>query len=307
MTGSDICMHNSLIRHTQHKTRSKILQIVPIILFFVLISFWPILTTWNLQPHGELQIWVMDVGQGDAILIRTKEGKKILVDGGRDQMILQKLGSVMWPWDKTIDAIVATHPDADHITGLISVLKRYHVNTIYETGVRGETPMIDALAKAIPVEHATHTLLRSGDAFDFGDAHFIVEWPTQQGIDSSKNTNNTSVVLKLVYGSRSILLTGDAEKEVEDVIGSKIGDVDVLKVGHHGSVYSTTPNFLAEIKPEYALISDGVNNPYGHPHPVVLDRLRAVAAKIFRTDLDGDILVTTDGTYLRVKPTFLPF
>ena len=252
-------------------------------------------------------MWVFDIGQGDAIFIQTKEGQQILIDGGRDQKILQKLSSVMWPWDRTIDAIVATHPDADHITGLISVLDRYQVNTIYETGVRGETPMIDALVEAIGREEAAHTILRAGDRFDFGDVQFMIEWPTQEAVNSAKDRNNTSIVLKLIYGSHSILLTGDAEKEVEAEIAKKIGDVDVLKVGHHGSVSSSTLTFLEQIKPEYALIPVGEKNSYGHPHPVVLSRLMQVAAQIFRTDLDGDILVTTDGTHLQVGPKSLPF
>ncbi len=298
---------SSVIRHTRNKIPSKIKRAALSVLILVLFSAWSLISIANLQPQGNLQVWVFDIGQGDAIFIQTKEGQQILIDGGRDQKILQKLSSVMWPWDRTIDAIVATHPDADHITGLISVLDRYQVNTIYETGVRGETPMIDALVDAIGREEAAHTILRAGDRFDFGDAQFMIEWPTQEAVNSAKDRNNTSIVLKLIYGSHSILLTGDAEKEVEAEIAKKIGDVDVLKVGHHGSVSSSTLTFLQQIKPEYALIPVGEKNSYGHPHPVVLSRLMQVAAQIFRTDLDGDILVTTDGTHLQVRPKSLPF
>ncbi len=260
----------------------------------------------RIQTPG-LKVWFFDVGQGDAIFIETPNGQQILVDGGPSDSILQKLSSVMWPWDHTIDAIVITHPDADHITGLISVLERYQVKIIYETGVRGGTPMIQAFEQAITEEQSQNKILREGQSFSWDSVQVFVDWPSEDAVKFQKDRNNTSIVLKLVYGNTSVLLTGDTEESVENDISSSTGDIDVLKVGHHGSKTSTSFQLLKKVTPEIAVIPVGLDNSYGHPHPIVLERLKEAGARIFRTDLDGDILLVSDGVSYDVSPTFLPF
>lgn len=282
---------------------SALRLIIPIVVLFI----FPFAAQFARAKDGEFRVWFFDVGQGDATFIETKDGKQILIDGGPDDSVLQKLSSVMWPWDHSLDAIVITHPDADHITGLISVLERYDVTTIYETGVRGGTPMIQALDQAIKNENAKLKIIRAGQKFDFGNAQAIVYWPTEDLELNQKDRNNTSIVLKILFGETSIVLTGDAEELVETKIGSTIGDVDILKAGHHGSKTSTSSKFVNQLKPEAAVISSGEDNRYGHPHPIVLERLREVGARILRTDLDGDILLRSDGGSYKISPAFLPF
>ncbi|MBI2474841.1 MBL fold metallo-hydrolase [Candidatus Uhrbacteria bacterium] len=294
-------------RATPHKLSHKIFFLIRIFVSVVILFLLAYTSQFARIRTPDLKVWFFDIGQGDATFIETPNGQQILVDGGPDNSILQKLSSVMWPWDKTIDAIFVTHPDADHITGLISVLDRYNVKAIYETGVRGSTPMIIGLEKAMDEERASRIITTQGKSFEFDGARMDILWPTLDAIAKEKERNNTSIVIRMSYGDSSFLLTGDAQTEVEDDYAKLVGDIDVLKVGHHGSKTSTSVLLLKTIKPEFAIISDGVDNKYGHPHPIVLERLKDIGAMIFRTDKDGDVLAKSDGVSLQVAPVFLPF
>jgi len=294
-------------RVTPHKQSHKLFVVLRLFIAGVILFLLAYTAQFaRIQTPG-LKVWFFDIGQGDAIFIETPNGQQILIDGGPGDLILQKLSSVMWPWDHSIDAIVITHPDADHITGLVSVLERYQVKTIYETGVRGGTPMIQALEQAIINEQSQNKIVRGGQTFNWDGVQVFVRWPSEEAIQTQKDRNNTSVVLKLVYGSTSILLTGDAEETIEEEIGFSVGDIDVLKVGHHGSKTSTSVQLLKSISPEVAVIPVGADNSFGHPHPIILERLKQVGAQIFRTDLDGDILLVSDSVSYKISPAFLPF
>ncbi|MBM5789523.1 MBL fold metallo-hydrolase [Candidatus Parcubacteria bacterium] len=273
---------------------------------FVLLIF-PLFSRLASARAPALRVWFFDVGQGDATLIETPLGRQVLVDGGPDRTILQKLPQTMWPWDRTLDAVVITHPDADHITGLTSVLEQYDVAAIYETGVRGGTPMIAGLVSAMATEGARMKPVRAGQSFEMDGVIFDVLWPTEAFLQKERDRNNTSVVLRVRYGSTTLLLTGDAEESVEAVMARSAGDVDVLKVGHHGSRTSTTAKFLQAVTPEEVVISAGEDNRYGHPHPIVLARLREAGARVSRTDQDGDLLLVSDGASYSLTPAFLPF
>jgi competence protein ComEC len=279
-----------------------ILLAIALFVFFI-----PLSGKFMALRESGMRVWFFDVGQGDGMMIETPHGQQILIDGGPDQTILQKLPSIMWPWDRTIEAIFVSHPDADHITGLVSVLEQYKVETIYETGVRGGTSVIAELEQAITNEQTTHTLVRNGDAFEIDGVQIDILWPTQEAVQTEKNRNNTSIVMRVRYGAISLLFTGDAEESVENDFAASAGDVDVLKAGHHGSRTSTSFDLLSITKPEIAIISAGEENRYGHPHPIILLRLKQIGAKIWRTDLDGDIFVFSDGSSLQSKPAFLPF
>ena len=294
-------------RVTPHKRSHKffiLLRLFIAVIILFVIAYSALFA--RMETQG-LKVWFFDVGQGDAIFIETPNGQQILVDGGPNNSILQKLSSVMWPWDHTIDAIVVTHPDADHITGLVSVLERYQVKTVYETGVRGGTTMIQAFDRAIVEEQSQNNFVREGQSYNWDGVQVFVRWPTEEAVKIQKDRNNTSIVLELVYGDTSILLTGDAEETIEEEIGFSVGDIDVLKVGHHGSKTSTSVQFLKAISPEVAVIPVGADNSYGHPHPIILERLKQVGASILRTDLDGDILLVSDSENYHVSPAFLPF
>jgi len=294
-------------RVTPHKRSHKffiLLRLFIAVIILFVIAYSALFA--RMETQG-LKVWFFDVGQGDAIFIETPNGQQILVDGGPNNSILQKLSSVMWPWDHTIDAIVVTHPDADHITGLVSVLERYQVKTVYETGVRGGTTMIQAFDRAIVEEQSQNNFVREGQSYNWDGVQVFVRWPTEEAVKIQKDRNNTSIVLELVYGDTSILLTGDAEETIEEEVGFSVGDIDVLKVGHHGSKTSTSVQFLKAISPEVAVIPVGADNSYGHPHPIILERLKQVGASILRTDLDGDILLVSDSENYHVSPAFLPF
>jgi len=242
-------------------------------------------------------VWIFDVGQGDTIFIDAPD-RQILIDGGPDGVVIEKLTAVMPFWDREIDLVIDTHPHADHIMGLVHVLDRYQVEEVWTSGLSYETPVHTAFK-----ERTGEALdARAGEVIDLGQgATLTILWPTSQIDDAWLDDPNAgSVVTLLEYGDASILLTGDIGFEEEEalVVGAyghtRLRHVDVLKVGHHGSPTSTSRAFLETITPDFAVISSG-ENTYGHPSPVVLDRLRAIGAAIFRTDTSGDIRIVSDG------------
>lgn len=263
----------------------------------------------RLDAHNQLRIWFFDVGQGDAIFIETPDGHQLLVDGGPSDQVLDKLGSVLWPWDRSLDAIFLTHPHADHVAGLVPVLEHYSVETIYDSGALAHTNVMDDYEQDASVEpNARHERLHEGTVLTFGEVTLRVIAPT---IDRSQtypdDPNEASLVLLLTYHDTTVLLTGDAIESWEPVMAEAVGDIDVLKVAHHGSLTSSSVPFLEIIKPEVAVISVGEGNTYGHPHPVVLSRLREAKSHIYRTDLDGDLFLSSRGGEPFVESSPLPF
>ena len=259
---------------------------------------------WQEMP---LRVWMLDIGQGDAFFIEFPTGEQMLIDGGPDDSVLAKLGSLLLPWDRTLDAVLLTHPDADHVTGLVSVLDRYEVDMVYETGIRAHTPYDSAFVERESIL-SDRTQLIAGDTIEMGDVTLTVVWPDDSQAGNYPETrNNFSLNLLLEYGQTSVLLTGDSEAIVEESVGPRVGDIDVLKVGHHGSLTSTSWEFLETVTPEIALISLGRENSYGHPHPTVIARLEDIGAAIFRTDFHQDVLLTSYGGEPNVELSPLPF
>lgn len=255
-----------------------------------------------------LQVWFFDVGQGDATFIVTPNGKQILVDAGPGNAVLSKLGSVMPFWDRSLDAIIITHPDADHITGFVSVLERYRVDEIFETGADASTAVARAFDQSVEQEDAEKKYVHTGERFIIDHVQFDVLWPqTMLDHELVQDRNDASVVLLMTYGETTLLLTGDAEEMAEEEYSRDLLHVDVLKVGHHGSVSSTTTQLLSAITPTVAVISCGDNNRYGHPHPIILERLSSIDSDIFRTDQSGDILLSSQGGEPRVRAYSLIF
>lgn len=253
--------------------------------------------------HAEISFF--DVGQGDAIFITAPNGNQVLIDGGPDTTILEKLGRVIPFWDRSIDLVVLTHPHADHLDGLLSVIARYQVGRVIESGVLYPTPEYrewhEMLAKeGIPVsiaEDGSRIILDHGMELDIllPEENFL-------GV-SRKNVHDAMVVTRLVYGNADVLLMGDAERPLEQQLlaaGVPLAS-DILKVGHHGSKTSTGEAFLEAVHPAIAVISVGRGNRYGHPNGGVLDRLRAAGIHVFRTDEDGDILFESDGKKFFVR------
>ncbi|MFH0912568.1 MAG: ComEC/Rec2 family competence protein [Patescibacteria group bacterium] len=239
-----------------------------------------------------LRVDVLDVGQGDAILIRTPSQQNILVDGGPDNSVSARLGEILPIWDRKLDLVVATHWDADHITGLVTVLDRYEVKEVLITHPNVSLTKIgnawqQAVAQVPIVNYADAT-----DDYEWGEVSWDTLLPLTEDAVAT-DSNNSSIVAKLTYKGESLLLTGDMEEPEEDLLMQIYPAIsaEILKVAHHGSKYSSTAVFLDRLYPQAALISVGAHNSYGHPSLEALARLQAEGADIYRTDEDGTIEV----------------
>ncbi|NQV12378.1 MBL fold metallo-hydrolase [Candidatus Uhrbacteria bacterium] len=237
-------------------------------------------------------VHVLDVGQGDAIFVELPGDIQMLVDGGVDDTVLSRLSEVMFPWDRSIDYIVITHPHADHINGLIEVLERYDVKNVLIDNVVYDSVPYEILRERIASEGSVVIDPDDIDTLISGEVAVDVIYPSPEiVVDVGDDVNEGSIVLKIYDGTNSILLTGDAGNDVEEQIGSVIGDIDILKVGHHGSTYGTSRAFLDKVSPEVAVISLGEDNDYGHPHTSTLKRLADFGVEVFRTDLQGTVSI----------------
>ncbi len=273
-------------------------------------------------PHwsaGKLELTVLDVGQGDSLLVVSPHGRTLLIDGGgafggfpgREEHNgidpgEEAVSPYLWSRGfQKLDVVALTHAHQDHIGGLTAILENFHIGTLWigrevESGALANLEKL-AREQNIPIVHEAR-----GDAFSWDGVKTQFLWPeTAPEEVGPAPKNNDSLVLRLKYGDRSIMLPGDAEKQAENSILSDNSDTalraDVLKVGHHGSKNSTMPRFLAAVHPRVAVISAGEDNPYGHPSPELLERLTAAEIRILRTDRDGAVHVLTDGKQLEIS------
>lgn len=248
-------------------------------------------------PKQGVKVWVFDVGQGDAIFIDAPH-KQMLIDGGPDELVLERLSSVMPWWDRSIDIVVNTHPHADHLVGLLPVLERYKVSQVLDADQGYNTPEFAEYLKLA----GPHREILAGDVtVDLGDGvQLKTLWPPATYNDALlEDPNDGSIVFLLTYGQTSMLLTGDAGIAEEAEWG--VGDIDVLKVGHHGSDTSTSQEFLERTTPEVAIISVGQGNDYGHPSSFILDRLQQQGIQVYRTDQNGSVRVKIFGDEYSIK------
>lgn len=253
---------------------------------------------------GKLHIVVCNVGQGDAIFMRTPRGADILIDGGPDKSVLSCLSSHMPFWDKNIEVVILTHPDADHITGLTDVIQRYSVNQLFTQPNPGKTKIYELFRKELADKKLSARFVEANDKIKIDEINLEILSPASNKSDpdaKSGSLNVYSVISKLTFGNFSALFTGDAGKEVEDVIAPMAGKIDVLKVPHHGSQTGMDDFFLSSIRPQVALISVGANNRYGHPAKISLDLLGKYGVRVFRTDQGGEIEILSDGLNYSVK------
>jgi len=252
--------------------------------------------------QANLEVTFFDVGQGDSIFIETPSGHQILIDGGPTSVVLEKLGKEMPFWDRTIDLVVLTHPEHDHYGGLLEVLKRYKVENVLWTGIIRDTAEYREWQKLIKEEGADVFIAQAGQNIelarnDIANLEVLYPFESLEG-QEMKDSNNTSVITKLVYGESSFLFTGDiyqsVERELLNLVKQRL-ESDVLKVGHHGSKTSSAEEFIEKVAPEIAVIQAGRDNSYGHPHEITLATLEKYGINILRTDLDGDIKIISDG------------
>jgi competence protein ComEC len=253
------------------------------------------------QPDGKLHVSFLDVGQGDATLIQTPSGRQILIDGGLYPSVLNDhLGREIPFWDRSVDLVIATHPDEDHVAGLPGILERYGVGELITNGQMVDDESFQALLdlateNAIPIHHA-----RVGEAIEFGDGVRleILNAPDPRSpVPDPQLDNELSVAVRLIYGDFSMLLTGDAGEAAERemlTLGRPLAAL-VYKAGHHGARSSSGMEFLKAVNPQYVVISAGEGNNYGHPHEEVLERVAEMGAAVLRTDELGTIEVISDG------------
>lgn len=252
---------------------------------------------------ARLHIIICDVGQGDGIFIRTPDKVDIVVDAGPDTKILGCLSKHMPFWDRTIDAAILTHPHLDHYGGFRSVFKRYTVRSFYTENLSKDTKEGKTLKADLAVERLSAKFLVDSAGFKNKDGVVLKTLSPSRNMyqNTSNDINQDSVVLLLTYGNFEILLTGDAESEVLDTLAGRVGDIDVLKVPHHGSAKGMTQEMLRFLKPELAVASVGKTNRYGHPSKKALETLAAEGIKTMRTDQDGEVEIVSDGKKWWVK------
>jgi competence protein ComEC len=263
-------------------------------------------TSANLLPvhsfsSGNLTAHILDVGQGDSILIQFK-GKNILIDGGeRDMGPRVQLYLLDYGVSK-IDLLVATHPHSDHIGGLLNVIDKFQVSKVLDSGQPHTSKTYEDFLTRIDQKDIPYQVAEAGQRIELHpDLDVEILSPPEKRLSDDLNEN--SVVLRIAYGKVAFLLMGDAGYEAENEIMSKGFDIesDILKVGHHGSKSATSASFLKRVAPRISIISAGLGNPYGHPAPEVIKRLKKSGSQVYRTDIQGTIDVTTDGTSIYVS------
>lgn len=280
-----------------------------------------------------LKVDFLNVGQGDSEFIETPHGHQILIDGGPNSAVLEKLALIMPFWDKEIDMVILTHPEKDHMAGILDVLQRYNVEYFVWTGILKDSAENKKLAELLKEKNALPGVAEShangfwgalsgflprskkqeglktvtvsaGDRIKAGDVFIDILYPFENlSGQQPKNVNNTSIVAKLFYGNRSFLFTGDIDSKTEKEIiknSESRASANVLKVAHHGSKYSTSNIFLQAVRPNMAVIEVGKNS-YGHPTEDVLNMLENFGIQIKRTDKDGDVKFLSDGKIIKLE------
>jgi competence protein ComEC len=277
--------------------------ILPLLIVAILV--WSVALT---TPDDKLHVSFLDVGQGDAILIQTPNGQDILIDGGPDlQKINLELSKKLPFWDRTIDLVVCTQPQADHVTGLVEVLQRYKVNQVLEPEVSYNSSIYQEWCNLVEDKGIEYNIARAGQEVDLGSGIKMEVLNPPEGLfeETSHDVDNNGVVLRLSWSKISFLFTADIREEAEfELIGQRANlKSTVLKIAHHGSKTSTTSQFLAAVDPEVAVISVGADNTFGHPSPEVVERLvdRLGEDNVYRTDEDGTVEFVTDGEKLWLK------
>jgi competence protein ComEC len=260
------------------------------------------------STSGKLTVSFLNIGQGDAIYIEAPNGNQVIVDGGPDRKIMSELGAVMPLGDTTIDALIITNPDKDHMAGFLDVMDKYKVDKVFEPGTFSKTDTYKAIEKTLQDEGVERIIAKRGmEIVMDAEKNVYIEILFPDKDVSKWSTNDGSIVAKLVYGNTSVLLQGDAPQKTETYLLSLDKnnlselDGDILKVGHHGSRTSTNKSYIEAISPQYAVVSLGKDNRYGHPHKETLDTLNSLGLPILRTDILGRITFESDGEKFILK------
>jgi len=294
----------------------RIFKILLVVLAVIIIL---LLVSWRSSLSHDLKVYFFDVGQGDGMLIRTPSQQNIIIDGGPDNLFINKLGQTLPFYDRTIDLMVLTHAHDDHLFGLIEVLKRYRVKEVLYSGALHTTDAYLQWLKIIRDKKIPLTIAIVGQEFIFGESKsggnpvkLQVLYPLKNLANRQfKDLNDSSVVTQLTYGQTKFLLMGDLPQAGEGEILKYFQKPDknlkelhsqVIKIGHHGSAGSSALDFLQAVQPDFAVISAGQDNKFGHPSARTIRRLKSLGIKIYRTDQLGDILFISNGQTLNFSP-----
>lgn len=278
------------------------LQFIFGLLIIIAIAIWAgFFNNYSANQNKELKVYFLDVGQGDSEYIKMPNGQDILIDGGPDSSVLQDLGNVMDIGDREINLVILTHPHADHLTGLVEVLKRYKIDEIWESGVEYPSATYDAFKNAVNEDNISDKFVTVGMKKKFGEIDFKVLYPLSSFKNKRiDNLNNASVVTQLLDNKVTFLFMGDAEAQEQKEILPVLSTVTVVKVSHHGSVNGLLENFYKITRPAVAIIEVGKKNTYGHPSATTINLLKHYAIQIYRTDQDGTVEVDSDGVNYHV-------
>lgn len=274
---------------------AAILGSVIAVLVVVTVAVWS--AAWHAGPGRGLKVAFLDVGQGDAILIQAPSGRTALVDGGPDSAVLRRLGEEL-PWyERSLDVIVPTHPDADHIAGLVGVLARYRVGLIVKPGVEGDTATAAGLGRAMTREGTREITVQRGQIIDLGGGVYLEVLSPDRPLPHAE-TNTACTVIRLVYGKTAFLLDCDAPQAIENYLvhlDGKALHADVLKAGHHGSRTSSSPLFVGYVGPQWSVFSRGCGNKYGFPHQETIDTMARFGIPVADTCTEGTVRFRSDG------------
>ena len=260
------------------------------------------------RPDGIARVTVLDVGQGDAILVEGGAGGRLLVDGGPDpDRLLVALDERLPPWDRRLDVVILTHPHEDHVAGLVGLLARYRVGHVFEPGMHGPGPGFATWRAALAKVGRPIGTLAAGDQLRIDAIRLRVLWPVRGKVpiepaDGGTAINNVSIVLLGEVAGRRFLLAGDVEEDIDpSLISEGLPHLDLLKVAHHGSKTASTDAFLEAVRPSVTVVSAGTGNPYGHPAPSTIARLEATGAQVYRTDRNGSVEVSLEASRVSVS------
>lgn len=255
------------------------------------------------QSDSVMTVAFLDVGQGDSIYIESPSGIQVLIDAGPNKAVLRELSDVMPFWDHSIDVLIATHPDLDHIGGFPEILDRFEVTSLIESGIDADTAAYREVARLVQTENAIIHTIERPQRISLGDGAVLdILFPERALLEIDPNA--ASLIVRLSYGETSFLFTGDAPVSIEEYVTELWGeelDVDVLKLGHHGSKTSSAESFLSVTSPDTVVISAGANNRYGHPHTEVLERLDNLSIPYLSTAESSTVIFESDGEAVRIK------
>lgn len=273
-------------------------SLVPILLLILNVVIWATLAQASERRSGILAVSFLDIGQGDSIYIEAPNGRQMIIDGGPNESLMSALPDVLQYGDKTIDVLVVTNPDADHYSGFLPLIDSYEIGAIVESGTTSDTALYNSFQDLISEKGILHLEAYAGQRIILdkeNDVYLEILFPDRDV--ATWDSNDGSIVSKLVYGNTSVLLTGDSTKLTEGIVvsGSDLSGVDILKAGHHGSKTSTGLPLLQESKPNVVVISAGENNKYGHPDEETIENLNEMHIPYLVTMDEGTITFISDG------------